>query len=270
MEAALKAGLTEGHPEGDNQKADGPVDLSGWPPLWPKGDGSFSAVQKRWYCGSVKPRLCKTGMGALSYLRWHYCVLVIVQKEEINLLMSAPEHGIFCPGVEKWHYLEGKIREYCRYMPIPRSDLLFLNIPNFLRVWGDNRYCSEGNVLFPGSGPKMLTLRPEATASTVRAYLENKLYAQPQPVKLYYLGPMFRYDRPQAGRYRQFYQFGVEVIGAEDPAADAEVILMAVHFFAHLGLGDLEVHLNSIGCPACRGAYRKELLNYLSEHIGNL
>ena len=123
---------------------------------------------------------------------------------------------------------------------------------------------------FQDRAERWLTLRPEATASTVRAYLENKLYAQPQPVKLYYMGPMFRYDRPQAGRYRQFYQFGVEVIGAGEPAADAEVILLAVHLFAHLGLKNLEVHLNSIGCPACRGAYRAKLLDYLSQHIEGL
>ena len=188
--------------------------------------------------------------------------------------MSAPRgtRDILSPEVEKWHYLEGKIREYCRlYAYSEIRPPIFEHTELFLRGVGETTDIVQKEMYsFQDRAQRWLTLRPEATASTVRAYLENKLYAQPQPVKLYYLGPMFRYDRPQAGRYRQFYQFGVEVIGAEDPAADAEVILMAVHFFAHLGLGDLEVHLNSIGCPACRGAYRKELLNYLSEHIGNL
>lgn len=190
------------------------------------------------------------------------------------MLMSAPRgtRDILSPEVEKWHYLESKIRDYCRlYAYSEIRPPIFEHTELFLRGVGETTDIVQKEMYsFQDRAQRWLTLRPEATASTVRAYLENKLYAQAQPVKLYYLGPMFRYDRPQAGRYRQFYQFGVEVIGAEDPAADAEVILMAMHLFADLGLKDLEVHLNSIGCPVCRDAYRRELLNYLSEHIGNL
>ena len=89
---------------------------------------------------------------------------------------------------------------------------------------------------------------PGRDSSTVRAYLEHKLYALPQPVKMYYIGPMFRYERPQAGRYRQFHQFGVEVFGSFDPAIDAEVIALAMNFYHRLGLKGLELRLNSVGC----------------------
>ncbi len=116
--------------------------------------------------------------------------------------------------------------------------------------------------------PRSLTLRPEGTAAVVRAYLENRLDAGPQPVKLYYVAsPMFRYDRPQAGRYRQFHQAGAEVFGAADPAADAEVIALAHGLFTELGLLGIEVRLNSIGCPGCRPAYRERLREYYRPHL---
>ena len=192
----------------------------------------------------------------------------------MDLFMSAPRgtRDILSPEVEKWHYLEDQIRKYCRlYAYSEIRPPIFEHTELFLRGVGETTDIVQKEMYsFQDRAERWLTLRPEATASTVRAYLENKLYAQPQPVKLYYMGPMFRYDRPQAGRYRQFYQFGVEVIGAGEPAADAEVILLAVHLFAHLGLKNLEVHLNSIGCPACRGAYRAKLLDYLSQHIEGL
>lgn len=117
---------------------------------------------------------------------------------------------------------------------------------------------------FKDKGDRNITLRPEGTAAVVRSYVENKMhgYAQ-QPVKLFYLGPMFRYERPQAGRTRQFTQFGVEAIGSEDPAIDAEVISMAMSFFQNLGLKDLSVEINSVGCSVCRPKHREALLEYL-------
>jgi histidyl-tRNA synthetase len=118
---------------------------------------------------------------------------------------------------------------------------------------------------FNDKGGRSITLRPEGTASVARSYLENKVYGQAQPTKYYYLGPMFRYERPQAGRFRQFHQLGVEAFGSNDPALDAEVIFLGLNILESLGLKELEVYINSIGCPECRGEYLKVLREFLSK-----
>ncbi len=110
-----------------------------------------------------------------------------------------------------------------------------------------------------------LTLRPEATASMARAYLEHQLYSFDPVAKLYCIGPMFRYERPQKGRYRQFYQIDAEVFGVENPMVDAEVILMLIHFLKKVGLENLELQINSLGCRACRPRYREELKKFLTK-----
>lgn len=117
---------------------------------------------------------------------------------------------------------------------------------------------------FMDRGDRSLTLRPEGTAPVVRAYVEHKLYAGVQPVKLYYIGPMFRYERPQAGRYRQFHQIGAEAMGSADAAVDAEMIAMPITLYEEMGLRDVQVLLNSIGCPVCRPAYRELLRAHLA------
>ena len=119
---------------------------------------------------------------------------------------------------------------------------------------------------FQDKGGDSLTLRPEATAPVLRAYLEHGFASRPQPVKLYFLGSMFRYDRPQAGRFREFHQFDVEVIGDGDPTVDAEVILLLWRLYEALDLRDLTIQLNSIGCPKCRPAYLKTLVAHFTEH----
>ncbi len=116
---------------------------------------------------------------------------------------------------------------------------------------------------FKDRSQRSLTLRPEGTAPCVRAFIEHSLYGGVLPVKWYYLGPMFRYDRPQTGRYRQFQQFGVEVFGSDNPFLDAEVILLLINILSELGLTDYEVHLNSVGCPQCRDAYRHKLIEHI-------
>ena len=108
-----------------------------------------------------------------------------------------------------------------------------------------------------------LTLRPEATASMARAYLEHQLHAFDPVAKLYSIGPMFRYERPQKGRYRQFHQIDAEVFGVGNPMVDAEVILMLLHFLKKVGIGRLELQINSLGCRACRPRYREELKAFL-------
>jgi histidyl-tRNA synthetase len=124
---------------------------------------------------------------------------------------------------------------------------------------------------FQDRGGDSLTLRPEATASLVRAYIEHGLHAQPKPVRLYTVGPMFRYERPQAGRYRQFHQINVEALGEAAPALDAEVVAMLVAFLEAVGLGGrLALHVNSIGDGACRPAFRAALSAYLRERGAEL
>src|SRR6476661_10841682 len=113
-------------------------------------------------------------------------------------------------------------------------------------------------------------LRPEPTAGIVRAYVQHGMQTLPQPVKLTMTGPMFRYDRPQAGRYRQFWQFDVEAIGDAGPAIDAEIIELALRFYDEAGLNRVEVHLNSIGDAACRPAYIEELTAYFRGHVDEL
>jgi len=119
---------------------------------------------------------------------------------------------------------------------------------------------------FTDKGGSQLTLRPEFTAGVVRAYIENGLHVRPQPQKFYSFGPIFRYDRPQAGRYRQFTQFNVEILGEQDPLADVEVMALVWDLYAGLGFRDLEFQLNSTGCPRCRPGYVAVLAAYYAEH----
>lgn len=123
---------------------------------------------------------------------------------------------------------------------------------------------------FVDKGERSLTLRPEGTAPVCRAYVEHGLHKWPQPVKVWYYCPMFRYERPQAGRYREHYQFGVEAIGSADPAVDAEVIALLAALFAELGVEGARLNMNSMGDPACRPAYVDKLRGYLRGREGEL
>mgnify|MGYP000849113620 CR=1 FL=1 len=171
-----------------------------------------------------------------------------------------------------WQLLEEKIRTTCKlfgYQEIRTP--VFEHTELFTRSVGEvTDIVAKEMYTFTDRGDRQLTLRPEGTASVARAYLENNLQAKAQPVKLYYTGPMFRYDRPQAGRYRQFHQFGVEVFGSQDAAVDAEVILLALFFFSALGLKEFSLQVNSVGCPRCRGPYRGKLQEYLKEQLSGL
>lgn len=115
-----------------------------------------------------------------------------------------------------------------------------------------------------------LTMRPEATAGLVRAFIESKRYAQPGPHKLFLIGPMFRHERPQKGRLRQFHQIDVEIFGDPGPQCDAELIVMLAHLLERLGLGGVKIKLNSLGCPQCRPDYRRALLDFLESRRGRL
>lgn len=173
-------------------------------------------------------------------------------------------HDILPEEVYKWDYMEGVIQDVCaRYgykeirTPIIEATELFQ------RGIGDTTdVVTKEMYTFTDRGNRSVTLRPENTASAVRAYLEHKMYGDQQVHKMFYIGSMFRYDRPQAGRYREFHQFGLEVLGASSPLADAEVIAMACEIFHRLGLKDLDLHLNSIGDKNCRPAYRQKLIEF--------
>ncbi len=177
------------------------------------------------------------------------------------------------PGeIEKWHYLEDVIRKICReYGYTEIRTPVFEHTELYLRGVGDTTDVVEKEMYtFMDKGRRQVSLRPEQTAGVVRAYVEHKVYACPQPTKVYYLGPMFRYANVQAGRYRQFHQFGVEVLGSKDPVVDAEVITMAMDFYSRLGLRDLELHLNSVGCPVCKPDHRQELADFFHPRADKL
>jgi histidyl-tRNA synthetase len=191
-----------------------------------------------------------------------------------KLLTKAPRGtNDFLPGeVEKWHYIEEKVREICKiygYREIRTP--VFEHTELFLRGVGDTTDIVEKEMYtFYDRSQRSITLRPEGTAPTVRSFLEHKLYAEPQPTKLYYLGPMFRYDKPQAGRFRQFHQFGIELFGSDHPSSDAEVIGLAMDFYRSLGLTNLEVRLNSVGCPVCRKEHKIKLQEFLQDKLTGL
>lgn len=167
----------------------------------------------------------------------------------------------------EWQMLEAKIRHICSLYGFGEIRTpMFESTDLFLRGIGETTdVVTKEMYTFTDRGGRSMTLRPENTASVVRAFLEHKLYGEPQVHKFYYMGPMFRHDRPQAGRYRQFNQFGVEAIGSKDPAVDAEIIAMAFQLFHELGLNDLVLHLNSVGCPKCRPIYRQKLLDFFAD-----
>lgn len=173
------------------------------------------------------------------------------------------------PGsIEQWHYLEEQIRKICKeygYEEIRTP--IFEATELFQRGVGETTdIVNKEMYTFLDKGDRSITLRPEGTASVCRAYVENKLYGGPQPVKLYYMGPMFRYERPQSGRFRQFHQFGVEVLGGDKPMVDAEVIALVWDLYSRLGLKGLEVHVNSVGCPTCRPVHKEKLQEFLTPH----
>lgn len=166
--------------------------------------------------------------------------------------------------IAKWHYLEAAVRDVCdRFGFAEIRTPLIEHAELYMRTTGETTDLLEKETYtFVDRGGRTLTMRPEGTPGVARAFLENGLQNEPLPAKFYYLGPMFRYDRPQAGRYRQHTQFGVEIFGAAGPEADLEVMLTAITFLRGLGLDSLAVHLNSIGCPVCRPAYRQALVEH--------
>ena len=165
----------------------------------------------------------------------------------------------------KWQYLEKKLRSICdkfNYKEIRTPT--FEHTELFLRGVGDTTdVVSKEMYTFLDKGDRSITLRPEGTAGVARSFIENGLYGGLLPLKLYYLISCFRYEKPQAGRLREFHQFGVEALGTESPLADAECIILGNEIFKSLGISDITLNLNNIGCKTCRLEYNKKLVSYL-------
>ena len=177
------------------------------------------------------------------------------------------------PGdVETWQFLEQTARDVfgCYGFaeirtPIPEKTELFC------RSIGETTDIVEKEMYtFHDKSENSLTLRPEGTAPVMRSFIQNRLYNLDPVSKLFYMGPMFRYERPQKGRYRQFYQLGVEVLGIEDAKIDAQVLAMLHQYFIRIGIESVSLQINSLGCPECRPAYRESLIAYLEARLNSL
>ena len=177
------------------------------------------------------------------------------------------------PGdVETWQFLEQSAREVFGYYgfseirtPIPEKTELFC------RSIGETTDIVEKEMYtFNDKSGNSMTLRPEGTAPVMRSFIQNRLHNLDPVSKLYYMGPMFRYERPQKGRYRQFHQLGVEVVGVEDAKIDAQVLAMLHQYFIRIGIDAVSLQINSLGCPDCRPAYRQALIDYLESRLDKL
>ncbi len=172
----------------------------------------------------------------------------------------------------KWQYLEKKFKETAdlynyKEIRVPT----FEHTELFERGVGDTTDVVEKQMYtFNDKGGRSITLRPEGTASVVRSFLQNSLYALPMPMKAFYNIACFRYENKQKGRLREFHQFGVEAFGAQNPTMDAEIVSLAINFLKSVGLNDLSVNINSIGCPHCRKAYQEALKEYLKPRYDEL
>jgi histidyl-tRNA synthetase len=171
-----------------------------------------------------------------------------------------------------WRFIEQKVADIAKLYGYERIDApVFEDTRLFTRSVGeDTDIVTKEMYTFEDRGGNQLTLRPEGTAPVCRAYLEHGMQNLPQPVKLYYIASIFRYERPQAGRYRQHYQFGFEAIGEGDPVLDAEVIDMAWQFLSSVNLQNLSLRLNSIGCKKCRPLYVAGLRDYYADYVNDL
>ena len=174
--------------------------------------------------------------------------------------------------IEKWRWVENKANQvFTRYGFKEIRLPIFEKTKLFSRGIGETTDIVEKEMYtFEDRGGEKVTLRPEGTASVVRAFIEHKMYTTQTVQKFYYLGPMFRYERPQAGRFRQFYQIGVEAMGSHNPSIDVEIMIMLMEFFNVLGLNQFELQINSLGCNKCRTEYRETLKKSITNHLTDL
>ncbi|MGL4799340.1 MAG: histidine--tRNA ligase [Cellulosilyticaceae bacterium] len=189
---------------------------------------------------------------------------------EIRALKGTKD--IYGEEMRKWLAIEDTIRGLCEDFGFGQIRTPIFEYTNlFQRGVGETTDIVQKEMYsFVDKGDNHITLKPESTAAVVRSYLEHNMAADTQPIKLYYMSPTFRYERPQAGRQRQFHQFGVEMFGTDSPTADAEIIAIGYELLNRVGIKKVELHINTLGDTECRKAYNEELKNFLaskSEHL---
>lgn len=170
-----------------------------------------------------------------------------------------------------WQWLRDKVEQFAKNYGFSRLDTPVVEFTALFKrsVGEETDIVSKEMYSFVTEGGDKLSLRPENTAGVVRAYIEHGMVNQPQPVKLFYIGPQYRHEKPQAGRYRQLWQFGFECLGDNEPVIDAQLIVMSYQFLKELGL-DVVVQINSVGDDNCRPQYLKALKNYYQTHKKDL
>lgn len=179
---------------------------------------------------------------------------------------------IYYPEAEKWQYLEDQIRDFfSQFLYKEIRTPIFEHSELFQRgIGSETEMVQKEMYTFPDKAQRSLTLRPENTASVVRAAIENNLFNELFPLRFFYIGPMFRYEKPQKGRQRQFHQMGIEVFGDESAEVDAEVIYSAYKFLERINIKDIELQINSVGCPECRPGFLKKLEAEAEKHQDQL
>ena len=191
------------------------------------------------------------------------------KKEKFQLVKGMKD---ILPMEQKyWDFIKERVDAIARSYSFKRIDTPIVEFTNLFKrtVGEDTDVVSKEMYSFVTSGGDKVSLRPESTASVVRAYIEHGMVNQSQPVKLFYFGPQFRHDKPQAGRYRQFWQFGFEIIGEDDPIVDAQLIIMSYNLMREFGL-DTEVQVNSIGDTESRALYVKGTHCFLGDRVYHL
>jgi len=186
-------------------------------------------------------------------------------------MIQAPKgtKDIHSEEMKIWHVVENHIRNITNAFNFQEIRTpMFESTDLFLRGVGDTTDIVQKEMYtFNDKSNRSMTLRPELTAGVARAYIENGMASNPKPNKFWYIGQCFRYEKPQAGRYRQHYQFGVEVYGSSSPAAEAEVLSLGWELLQALGIKDVKLHINSIGCIPCRKVYHEKLKDFLKEQF---
>ena len=190
------------------------------------------------------------------------------------MITNAPKgtKDILPDQVYRWHYVENRFADICaKYGFKEIRTPMFEHTEVFARGIGDTTDVVQKEMYtFNDHAGRSITLKPEGTSGAVRAFIEHKQYAEVQPTKYYYVTDCFRYEKPQSGRLRHFHQFGIEVFGTPNMLADAEVISLGYDFLTELGITEIELRINSVGCPECRSKYREALREFLYPHYDEL
>jgi len=199
-----------------------------------------------------------------SIANWYYA--------DMAFTIPRGTQDILPEDISKWHLIEETARNlFSTYNFSEIRTPIFENTDVFARGMGEkSELFNKEMYTFQDKGGRSLTLRPEGTAAVTRANIMHTLHKKMHPLKLYYIGPFFRYERPQAGRFRQFHQIGAEYIGESSPYADAEVIALAYHLFESLGITDLKVQINSVGCNVARPVIEEMVKQFLSNNLTHL